>query len=268
MPGYPIVGMDGTENPRKVVRLHPLALQIWRRSLIGKAADLKSAAVKRLWVRVLPPPLMVPQLNWIRARCYERRGWEFNPLRNYETFMPQQRNWQRSGLLIRGLKVQVLPKALTSPRWCNWLAQQIVILLVRIRVPAMGYLSFAQLVMAPALQAGKTLVRIQEGRLNIARSPSGKAEDSDSFIRWFKSITGNYKPSCRSGNGEVCKTIHEWVQFLQTALLQLYVVIGNRRDSKSRVLCSNRSRAANICFIGVMANMTAFQAVVVGSSPA
>lgn len=33
--------------------------------------------------------------------------------------------------------------ALTSPRWCNWLAQQIVILLVRIRVPAMGYLSFA-----------------------------------------------------------------------------------------------------------------------------
>lgn len=27
LPGYPIVGMDGTENPRKVVRLHPLALK-------------------------------------------------------------------------------------------------------------------------------------------------------------------------------------------------------------------------------------------------
>lgn len=33
--------------------------------------------------------------------------------------------------------------ALTSPRWCNWLAPLLVAQVVRIRVPAMGYLSFA-----------------------------------------------------------------------------------------------------------------------------
>lgn len=64
--------------------------------------------------------------------------------------------------------------------------------------------------MAPLLQRGITLVQIQKGRLNIARSPSGKAEDSDSYIRWFKSITGNYYAHLsRAAKGAVRKTAGE-----------------------------------------------------------
>ena len=52
MPSYPIVGMDGTENPRKSVRLRPLALT----SGGGIADTIALGAIARKSVRVQVPP--------------------------------------------------------------------------------------------------------------------------------------------------------------------------------------------------------------------